>query len=55
MFGIFTEEEIRKMFLELADEMEKECGDWESIPDNPELRERIMEAIKEKYPAEFEE
>lgn len=56
MFGIFTEEEIRKMFLELADEMEKECGDWESLPETDAdraLKERIVTTIKEKYPEDF--
>ena len=33
MFGIFTEEEIRKLFFELADEMENECGNWENLPE----------------------
>lgn len=54
MFGKLTEEEIRKLFFELADEMEKECGDWENNTDNEKLRKRIMEAVKEKYPEEFE-
>lgn len=42
----FTKEDIRQAFFDLAHEMEKECGDWQSLPDNPELTERILTAAK---------
>ena len=44
----FTKEDLKKAFFELADEMERECGDWENTPDNPELKERIIKAAREK-------
>ena len=55
MFGKLKNEEIRQAFKEIAEEMEKACGDWENEPDNPKLTERIIAAVKEKYPEEFEE
>lgn len=43
-----TSEEIRQAFFDMAEEMEKNLGDWQALPDNPELTERIMAAILEK-------
>lgn len=36
---------IKQAFMEMADEMEQELGDWQSLPDteaDQKLRERIM-------------
>ena len=47
----FTKEEIRQAFYDLAEEMEKECGDWQSLPetdDDRALKERILKIVKEK-------
>jgi hypothetical protein len=33
---------FQRVFAELADEMERNCGDWQNNKDNPELRERIL-------------
>lgn len=47
-FLISDECEIRKVcrfkrvFAELANEMERNCGDWQNSEDNPELKERIL-------------
>lgn len=41
---MMKKEEIRQAFFSLADEMEKECGDWQNTPDNPELTARILAA-----------
>lgn len=38
------DQEIRQAFFSLADEMENECGDWQSAPDNPDLCDRILVA-----------
>lgn len=38
------DQEILQAFFDLADEMERECGNWQSAPDNPELTSRIMAA-----------
>ena len=41
---------IRQAFYDLADELEKECGDWESLPetDNDKaLKERILATVIE--------
>lgn len=45
-----SDQEVQNAWLDLADEMEKECGDWWNAPDNPELTARIIAAaeIKEK-------
>ena len=53
LFGKLTEEEIRQGFEDLAAEMLARCEGWENEPVNPELGERIIAAIKEKYPKEF--
>jgi len=42
-----TKEEIRQAFFDMADEMEKNLGDWQRLPDNPELRDRILAAVTE--------
>ena len=34
--------DFKEQFLKLAEEMERECGDWQSLPENPELVARIM-------------
>lgn len=40
---------IKQTFMDLADEIEKECGDWQNTPDteeNKKLRERIMAEVE---------
>ena len=39
--------DIKQAFYDLADELEKECGDWASQPDDPALKERILAAVME--------
>lgn len=42
---------IKQAFVEMADEMEQECGDWQNLPDNEadqKLRERIIEKVKNR-------
>ena len=42
--------DIKQLFYDLADELEKECGDWESLPetDNDKaLKERILATVIE--------
>ena len=42
--------DIKQAFYDLADELEKECGDWESLPetDNDKaLKERILATVIE--------
>lgn len=39
-----TKEEIRQAFMDMAEEMEKNLGDWQALPDDPELTKRIMNA-----------
>ncbi len=34
--------DFKELFLEIADELEQQCGDWQSLPENPELVARIM-------------
>lgn len=34
---------------ELADKMERDCGDWQNSEGNPELTERIMNVARELY------
>ena len=34
--------DFKEQFLKLAQEMERECADWQSLPENPELVARIM-------------
>ena len=37
--------EFKQTFFDLAEEMERECGDWQNLPDteaDQKLRERIM-------------
>ncbi|MBS6679626.1 MAG: hypothetical protein KH330_18165 [Clostridiales bacterium] len=41
-------EEVKQAFQDLADEMEQECGEWQSLPDteaDQKLRERIMAEV----------
>lgn len=38
----------RNLWFYMADEMERDCGDWQNSEDNPELTERIMKAAREK-------
>ena len=50
MFGNFTEEEIRILFLDLADEMENECGNWENLPETENdlnLKKQIIDKVNE--------
>ena len=42
--------DIKQAFYDLADELEKECGDWESLPetDNDKaLKDRILATVIE--------
>lgn len=46
-----TKEDIRQAFFNMAAEMERECGDWQSLPetdDDRALKERILKIVKEK-------
>ena len=46
-----TKEDIRQAFFDMAAEMERECGDWQSLPetdDDRALKERILKIVKEK-------
>ena len=40
-----TGEEIRQIFYDIADEMERECGEWESLSENKELTKRILRLV----------
>ena len=40
---------IKQAFMDLADEIERECGDWQSLPDteaDQKLRERTMAEVQ---------
>lgn len=40
---------IKQAFMDLADEMEQECGDWQELPDteaDQKLRERIIAGVQ---------
>lgn len=39
---------FQRVMGEIVEEMKCDCGDWQSKPGNPELRERIMEAVNDK-------
>ena len=44
-----SKESINQAFMDMAEELEKECGDWQNLPDteaDKEFRERIMEEVK---------
>lgn len=46
-----TKEDFRRAFFDIATEMERECGDWQSLPetaDDRALKERILKIVKEK-------
>ena len=46
-----TKEDIRRAFFDIATEMERECGDWQSLPETDEdraLKERILKMAKER-------
>ena len=46
-----TKEDIRQAFFDIAAEMERECGDWQSLPETDEdraLKERILKMAKER-------
>ena len=48
-------EDIRELFKELAEEMEKDLGDLESIPEteaDKTFKEKMINLIKEKYGTE---
>ena len=41
--------EFKQTFFDLAEEMERECGDWQNLPDteaDQKLRERIMAEVQ---------
>ena len=49
-------EDIKKLFKELAEEMEKDLGEWESIPEteaDKTFKEKMIALVKEKYGAEW--
>ena len=51
-----TREDIRQAFFDIAAEMERECGEWKSLPETDAdraLKERIVATIKEKSPEDF--
>ena len=42
---------IQQAFMDLADKLERECGDWQELPDTEDmqkLRERIMAEVQDK-------
>ena len=42
---------IQQAFMDLAEKLEKECGDWQELPDTEDmqkLRERIMDEIRRR-------
>lgn len=43
-----SKEKNKKAFFELAEEIEKSCGDWKSLPKDEELIKRIIIAVSEK-------
>lgn len=46
-----TKEDFRRAFFDIATEMERECGDWQSLPETDEdraLKERILKMAKER-------
>ena len=47
-----TREDIRQAFFDIAAEMERECGDWQSLPetdDDRALKDRILKMAKERW------
>ena len=45
MKNAFSEEDIKQAFLDLAAKMEKQCGNWQSLPETDRdriLKERII-------------
>lgn len=47
---------VRRAFYELADKLEKECGDWQSIPDteaNKKFRERVMAEVRKREEKQY--
>jgi len=43
---------FKDLFMVMAEELEKACEDWKSLPDTEEdikLRERIIAAVKDRY------
>lgn len=54
MVDKLTEEDIRQAFFDMAAEMERECGDWQSLPETDDdrlFKERILKMAK-KYDME---
>lgn len=46
---------IKELFKELADEMENDLGEWNSIPETDQdktFKEKILDLVKEKYGTE---
>lgn len=46
---------MTQAFIDMANEMEKKCGDWQNLPDtesDKKLRDRIMTKILELISAE---
>lgn len=44
-------EDIKELFKELADEMEKDLGDWQNTPEteaDKKFKEKLIELSKEK-------
>ena len=42
---------MKQSFMDLADELERECGNWRELPDteaDKKLRERIIEEARKK-------
>ena len=51
MVNKLTKEDIRNAFFDMVAEMERECGDWQSLPETDEdraLKERILKMAKER-------
>ena len=46
-----TKEDFRQAFFDIATEMERECGDWQSLPETDEdrdLKDKILKIAKER-------
>lgn len=42
---------MKQAFMDLAEELEKDCGDWQNLPDteaDQKLRERIMAEARKR-------
>jgi hypothetical protein len=48
-------EDIKELFKELAEDMENDLGEWDSIPEteaDKTFKEKILDLVKEKYGTE---